>query len=235
MSAFLQSRRSYQAANQERDFTIHRHRPSSTISHAQAASIGEKGNRLLSLKDAVIRSVAAEPDQDRRMRLAAAMLTGQDTVLLEETYLHTMNLVHGKRASDDERTAAHIVIEMLALTLLSRVTAMDEHFEHLLDEIVELEFGPLDNPITYDTEDGFSIFLDPNEDDVPGDDDLVLDLWADAGTVTLSMRVNRDGGPRLTGSLDLDGVSDLRRGLALAVSDAEALQEPIEGAQDCDD
>jgi hypothetical protein len=87
----------------------------------------------MSLKDAVIRSVAAEPDQDRRMRLAAAMLSGQDTDILEETYLHAMHLAYGKVASDEERTGARIVIEMLALALLARVEAQDDGVEGLLD------------------------------------------------------------------------------------------------------
>src|SRR4051812_39997590 len=119
-------------------------------SRVVSSSVVNEGENTMALKDAVIRSVAAETDHDRRYRLAATMLTGQETALLDETYRHAMRVVHSTSTTDAERDAARVVIEMLALALLARVEAQDNGIEGLLDEVVASEFGTCQDPITYD-------------------------------------------------------------------------------------
>lgn len=180
----------------------------------------------MSLKDAVIRTVAAEADEERRYKLAAAMLTGQETSLLEEGYFYALNVAHGTAATDRERTAARIVLESLSLVLLSRVAAMDEEIERLLDEVVDKEFGDeARDPLYYDREQGLSIFLEPDHDDADDLRDLAIDLQAAPAHVYVSMRIVQQGADRLGGWLHIEDVPDLQRSLAIVAADAAAMQQ----------
>lgn len=177
----------------------------------------------MSLQDAIFRTVAAEGDWQRRLKLAMAMIAGQETGVLMEIYERAFKIRHSASTSVEEKNTAISVIESLALGLLTRVEVMDEEFEQLLDENFEIQFGFETCPINYDTEDGFTTVLEPDPHDVPGDRDLMLDVWAEPDAVGFSMRVNIEGGPRLTGRLDVESVSELERALYLARTDADQL------------
>jgi hypothetical protein len=184
----------------------------------------------MSLKDAIIRHVAAEPDLGRRYRLAAAMLAGKDTEDLGEVYFHAINTHHGTTAPPTERDAARAVIDTLGACLLARVGVLDEALDRLLDRLDAAEVGDdEDELIVYDPEEGLSVFLDPDPEDVEGDADLALDAWAEPGTVWLSMRVVKEGAARLTGSLTPEDARYLIRGLEIAAADAEDEDEDADG------
>ena len=173
----------------------------------------------MSFQESILHHIPAEDDMGRRYRLAATMLAEQETAVLYETYIHAMDTVYGKSASVETRRAARIVIEALPAVLLGRAEALDHHIERLLD-MMALDIGEGEEPIFYDATKGWTTLLDPDPEDVPGDDDLALDVWAGDEVVHLSMRVVREDGVRLTGSLPAEFVGDLIQALNLAREDA---------------
>jgi hypothetical protein len=180
----------------------------------------------MSLKDVVIRSVAAEEIEERRYKLAAAMLTGQETALLQEVYFYALDVAHGTAATEGQLAGARIVLESLGLVLLSRVEAMDEEIERLLDEVVDKELGDdAHEPLFYDRASGLSLFLEPDHDDEGDTRDLALDLQAASQSVYVSLRVVDAGATRLGGWLPIEDVPDLQRCLAIVAADAAAMRQ----------
>src|SRR5690349_14320068 len=142
----------------------------------------------MTLQEALIRSVAAEEDAGTRYKLAAAMLVGHDTSLLADVYLHALNVAYDEIATDRQRSAARIVVEALALQMLMRVEAMDEEIARMLDQGFEQRSAEEEfEPLVYDRDEGFSIFLEPDHEDVEDVRDLALDLQAEPGRVYVSM------------------------------------------------
>ena len=185
----------------------------------------------MSLKDAVIRQVAAEEDAVRRIKLAVVMLTGQEMALLHETFEHAMGLILRPRTTDQERAAAEVVVQALAGVLLGRVDAMDAEIERLLDEVVAYEAeGAEYDPPSYNPDEGRAVVLALEPDDGEDPQDLLLDLRAEPGRVYLTMRVPRQGVLRLTGWLPVEGLPALQRRLEIVAADAEAMRQDEEEA-----
>lgn len=176
----------------------------------------------MSLGDAVIHHVAAEDDWQRRLKLAVAMLTGQETPLLSQTYDHAMRLILGKTATEQERSAAAVAVQALGAVLLGRVDAMEAEIERLLDEVVDLEErDPQHDPPYYDPDEGLTVVLEPDDDDSEDQRDLALDLRAEPGRIWLRLRSAEEGVGPLTGWLPPEVAHRLGRYLEIVTADAE--------------
>ena len=174
----------------------------------------------MSLTDVMLRTIAAEDDPERKLRFAASVLMARETEEWQDVHHAVMHILWDPAASPTLKDAAGVVLQGLATVLLGRVGVLDEGIEQLIDEVVEREVGSDGEPIHQNPDGSYTIALDPDPEDVPGDRDLFLDVWGEDGLVWLSLRVVADGGPRLTGTLDPESCDDLRRCLFLAAQDA---------------
>lgn len=172
----------------------------------------------MTLAQIILRTVAAEENYERKVRIAARLLMERETDEWKQVHSELVQIMWAQSIPSATREAAGIALQALTIGLFCRVDALDEGFEGLLDEVSELEFGSDGEPI-YTSPDGS--FLVPLSADSDTADDVFLDVWPEGSQIRISMRTV-DGAESITGVLDKEEFDFLRRCMFLASQDASA-------------
>src|SRR5690242_8705626 len=88
------------------------------------------------LVQTMISRVAAEPDLERKRRLAAVMVSAVESSSLVERAVSIIGAVHSAR-TDSDHDAAQVLLESLTLVLVARVNALDEGVDTLVEQVNE--------------------------------------------------------------------------------------------------
>lgn len=170
----------------------------------------------MTLAQIILRTVAAEENYERKVRIAARLLMERETDEWRHVHSELMQAMWAQTVPSATREAAGIALQALTIGLFCRVDALDEGFEGLLDEISELEFGSDGDPIHTSPDGGYLIPLTADSDTA---DDVFLDVWPEGRQVRISMRT-AEGGTNITGIIDQEEFDFLRRCMFLASQDA---------------